>query len=160
MLNTFAGIGQLALDPKFSSTPTGLKYVKFILAIPREKKDENGKASADRVNCCIWGKLSESFQYCEKGDFIAVSGAITTGAYKNSAGAWVNTWEVTVNRFYVLRRAASGAAIASQPVQQPQPAPQVVQAPQPVQQVQQPPQAVPIDEFLPADPSVLPFDIY
>lgn len=163
MLNSFSGIGQILLDPKISATPTGLQFAKFILAIPREKKDDSGKPSADKVNCCIWGKAVESFQYCEKGDLLAVSGAISTSAYKNSAGAWVNTWEVAVNRFYVLRRAGSAAASAAMAQAQAKaaqvPQPQPVQA-QPVQQVQQPPQAVPIDEFLTAAPSALPFDFY
>ena len=150
MLNTFAAVGQIGTEPKRGQSATGIHYAKFALLVQRDKKESDGTAKCDRINCGIYGNAAAAFQYCEKGDLIAIRGKLTTSNYQKD-GQWVNNWEINVDSFNLLHK--------NVPAQPTAPAPQV-QAPPPVYQApQMQTQPAQVDPFATQDPAGLPFDI-
>ena len=99
-MNNFNGTGKIATAPRFNRTPTNKEYCKFIIEIPRGKS-QDGKEQKDRINCACWGKAVESMKYIEFGDLVEFSGPLTTINYQKD-GAWVNQWEINIQRIALI----------------------------------------------------------
>ena len=68
--------------------------VKFVLAVPRRKKDQT-----DFISCVAWGKTAEIMcQYLKKGDKIGAKGRIETDVYEKD-GQKIYTTEFVVEDF-------------------------------------------------------------
>lgn len=77
-------IGNLAKDPEFSTTPSGLSVCKFNLAVSRgygEKKE------TDFLPIVCWRKTAElARDYTQKGSKVAITGSIQTRNYEAKDG--------------------------------------------------------------------------
>ena len=91
-------IGRLTRDPevRYSQGQSGSCVARYTLAVDRRYSRE-GEASADFINCVVFGKSAEFVEkYLKKGSKIAVSGRIQTGSYTNKDGNKVYTTDVVV----------------------------------------------------------------
>ena len=97
-MNKVVLMGRLTRDPevRYSQGATPLAIARYTLAVDRRFKRE-GEASADFINCVVFGKSAEfTERYFRQGMRIVVSGRIQTGSYTNRDGQKVYTTEVVV----------------------------------------------------------------
>lgn len=90
--------GRLTKDPevKYTSGATQMCIAKYNLAVERRYK-KDGEASADFINCTVFGKPAEFVEkYLKKGTKVVVSGRIQTGNYTNKEGQKIYTTDVVV----------------------------------------------------------------
>jgi single-strand DNA-binding protein len=93
MLNTAILMGRITHTPGLKTTQVGKKYLKFTLAINRDKEN------VDFIDCLAWEKTAEFIcNYFGKGSLIAVDGTIRTGTYTGKDGTNKKRFEVWVNR--------------------------------------------------------------
>lgn len=79
------------------------QVAKFTLAI--NKRDKDGKNSADFINCVAFSKTAEILSnYTKKGDKIGLTGRIQTGSYTNKDGQLIYTTDVVVSSVYFLQK--------------------------------------------------------
>lgn len=163
MLNSWQAVGRVAKKDT-RTTPTGMMFVKFTLAVPREK-DKSGNVQTDFIPCTIVGNSGKFFaNYIEVGALVSVSGAIQSSQYEKN-GQQLTGYSCFVTSYNLLIPAGTkGTQQQAAPVQQqyqPQnyggfvPSQGAPQAPAPM------PPAPPVVDNLPPDPydGTLPFDI-
>ena len=155
MLNSWQAVGRVAKKDT-RTTPTGMMFVKFTLAVPREK-DKSGNVQTDFIPCTIVGNSGKFFSnYIEVGALVSVSGAIQSSQYEKN-GQQLTGYSCFVTSYNLLIPAGTkGTQQQAAPVQhQPQPQQYYQQAPAPM------PPAPPVMDNLPPDPydGTLPFDI-
>ena len=96
-MNQFTGIGRLVREPELKYGKDGKAILKNSVAVSRNKEQ------TDFINIVAFGKTAELIaEYHEKGDLIAVSGAIWTGSYEKE-GVKVYTFEVCVNQITFVK---------------------------------------------------------
>lgn len=163
MLNMWSACGRV-VSAKSNTTSTGSMYIKFTLAIERQKQKGEEKPKTDNISCGIFGKSCVFFQsYIEIGDTICVTGPMQSGSYEKN-GQKVYVTECYVLQYSLVKKSGVGvnqaqaAPVQQQPVQQPAPpAPPVYYPQQPVQHCPPAPQPQVWPE---PPPENLPFDIY
>lgn len=166
MMNSWNAIGRI-VQATYKKTATS-SFVKFSLAVKRQKQKGEAEAKTDFIPCTIFGHIAEYFNnYLEKGDLISVSGSIQSNSYEK------NGQQLTVIEAFVIQVALVNKPVkvgAQQPAPATQPAPPVPQQVtyQPPQVYQAPPQQ-PVQHCPPTQqpavwpeppPENLPFDIY
>lgn len=71
--------------------------------LSKEKKatmEQQGKATADFINCMAFGKVAEVIEkYFKKGDPILIRGRVQTGKYQKDDGSTVYTTDIVVDEF-------------------------------------------------------------
>ena len=99
-MNVVNLMGRLTRDPEIR-TNGEMKIAGYTLAVDRGGKREDGKQSADFINCKAFYKQAEfAERFLKKGVMIAVTGRIQTGSYTNRDGNKVYTTDVVVNSHY------------------------------------------------------------
>ena len=138
--------------PHVGKTQTGNNFVKFLLEVPRPKQ-KDGTIGTDRIKCGAWGTVCKTAQYLEQGDYIEITGTLSTTNYQKN-GQWVNDWEVAVRTLEIK--------VKSNGINQRQPANYQQQpTPNPVPVPMSPPPQIPMPTTPPpADDQMVPFDIY
>ena len=82
MLNKVVLIGRLIKDPDLRYTTSGIAVARFILAVDRGFKNQDGEKQADFIPITVWRGAAESCaKYLAKGRLVAVVGRIQTGSY-------------------------------------------------------------------------------
>lgn len=168
MLNVWTAVGRVSAKTS-NRTSTGTLYIKFTLAVQREKGKNDTEAKTDFISCAIVGKGGEFFEkYIEKGDMISVTGPMQSGQYEKN-GQKVNVTECFVTKYdFITKPKQAGAAQQAAPVLQPAPVQQTIQAPPGYMAQIQPngqvnfvpvPQSVP-PTVAPPEEANLPFDIF
>ena len=77
-----------------------MAIAKFTLAVDRKGKKEEGKQSADFIQCVAFGKTAEVIdKYTSKGTGIILRGHWQTGSYQNKDGQTVYTNDCIVDEF-------------------------------------------------------------
>ena len=144
MLNMFTAVGRVA-SRKVNKTATGTLYIKFTLAIARDK-DKNGEVKTDFISCAIVGNSGVFFErYIEVGAMISVMGPMQSSSYETQDGKKVQAVECFVTKYNMLLPA--GVKASNAVPQAPAPAPVAPPPPPP------PPQ-------YPVDMAGVPFDVY
>ena len=93
-MNSVQIIGRLTRDPEIRYTDGGASIARFVLAVDRRFKQENG-ADADFINIVSFGKTAEFIEkYFHKGMKITLNGRIQTGSYTDKDGKKVYTTDV------------------------------------------------------------------
>lgn len=147
MLNCFTAVGRVA-QRTVKRTGTGMLFIKFTLAIAREK-DKKGEVITDFINCAIIGNSGVYFDnYAEKGCMLSVQGSMRTFTQDRN-GQKVTTTECLVSSYKILIPA--GVKMQQQQTQQQAPAPAPVPLP--------PPPPVTAPAAYPAPEELLPFDV-
>ena len=96
-MNNVNLIGRLTHEPTLKYGKDGKAILKNSIAVSRNKEQ------SDFINIVAFGKTAELIaEYHEKGDLIAVSGAIWTGSYEKE-GNKVYTFEVCVNQITFVK---------------------------------------------------------
>ena len=103
MLNTVHLIGRLTEVVDLSYTPSGNAVGKFLLAVNRNYKNQDGEREADFLRCVIWKKGAEMLaDMAVKGSLVRISGRLQTRTYENKNGQKVYVTEVLVTEFKLL----------------------------------------------------------
>lgn len=83
MLNVVALQGRLAADPEQRTTQTGTPVTSFSLEVQRNVKGGDGEYSTDWIDCVAWKGTAEFIcKYFQKGQLMAVNGALQTRSYE------------------------------------------------------------------------------
>lgn len=94
--------GRFTGDAKITWTQSGdnMAIAHFTLACDRKGKKEEGKQSADFINCVAFGKTAEVIEkYTGKGSKVMIRGHWQSGSYKNKDGQTVYTNDCIVDEF-------------------------------------------------------------
>lgn len=103
MLNTVHLIERLTETVDLSYTPSGNAVGKFLLAVNRNYKKQNGEREADFLRCVIWKKGAELLaDMAVKGSLVRISGRLQTRSYENKNGQKVYVTEILVTEFELL----------------------------------------------------------
>lgn len=83
MLNIVALQGRLAADPEQKTTQNGTAVTSFSLAVQRNVKGSDGEYGTDWIDCVAWKGTAEFIcKYFQKGQLMAVNGALQTRSYE------------------------------------------------------------------------------
>ena len=125
-MNKVILMGRLTRDPevRYSQGDSATAVARYTLAVDlRFKRD--GEASADFINCVVFGKSAEfAERYFRQGLKVVVSGRIQTGSYTNRDGVKVYTTDVVVeDQEFAESKAASESSMGSYRQASPSPSP-------------------------------------
>ena len=125
-MNKVILMGRLTRDPevRYSQGDSATAVARYTLAVDRRFK-RDGEASADFINCVVFGKSAEfAERYFRQGLKVVVSGRIQTGSYTNRDGVKVYTTDVVVeDREFAESKAASESSMGSYRQASPSPSP-------------------------------------
>lgn len=164
MLNVWAAVVRVA-KKTVNRTGSGTMYIKFTLAVPREK-DKSGNRVTDFIPCAIVGNSGVFFEkYIEVGAMISVRGAMQSGSYDGANGQKVYTYECFVTQYDLIVPAnspANGQQMKPAPIAVPQQQPSHIQNFGAMQAAPMPPPPPQVENLPPPDPydGMLPFSMY
>lgn len=125
-MNKVILMGRLTRDPevRYSQGDSATAVARYTLAVDRRFK-RDGEASADFINCVVFGKSAEfAERYFRQGLKVVVSGRIQTGSYTNRDGVKVYTTDVVVeDQEFAESKAASESSMGSCRQASPSPSP-------------------------------------
>ena len=125
-MNKVTLMGRLTRDPevRYSQGDSATAVARYTLAVDRRFK-RDGEASADFINCVVFGKSAEfAERYFRQGLKVVVSGRIQTGSYTNRDGVKVYTTDVVVeDQEFAESKAASESSMGSYRQASPSPSP-------------------------------------
>lgn len=110
MLNIVAIQGRLSADPEQRTTQNGTPVTSFSLAVQRNVKGGDGEYGTDWIDCVAWKGTAEFIcKYFQKGQLMAVNGALQTRSYEKD-GVKRKTTQVVVQSAYFCesRNTSSG----------------------------------------------------
>ena len=87
-MNKIVLLGKLIRDPELRTLEEGSKvFTRFIIAVDRNFKAQDGTRKADLIPVTLWGRKAEVVcQYLRKGSYISLSGRLRTGSYEDKDG--------------------------------------------------------------------------
>ena len=85
MLNVTAVVGRLVADTQLAlTTPNGIPYTMFTIAVDRNFTNPSGQRQADFLDVTAWRSTAEFVcKYFKKGNLIAISGSLHTNVYQD-----------------------------------------------------------------------------
>lgn len=114
-------IGNLTRDPETGTTPSGVGYCRFTVAV-RKRRAKEGEPDADFVRVTAWRGLGDSCaQYLQKGKKVAVTGTPELNLYTGQDGKARGNIELTAQEVEFLSPRAGNAPAGD--AQEPAPAP-------------------------------------
>ena len=116
MLNNCTFIGRLTRTPELRHTQSDTAVTSFTLAVDRSRPTKDGEWLADFIDFVAWRGLAEKVCKYQKGDLLAVTGALEIHPHTNKDGETRNLAEVVVDSLRRLSSPKSGSeAIPSSP---------------------------------------------
>ena len=87
-MNKIVLLGKLIRDPELRALEGSDKVsTRFIIAVDRNFKAQDGTRKADLIPVTVWGRKAEVVcQYMRKGSYISLSGRLRTGSYEDKDG--------------------------------------------------------------------------
>ena len=87
-MNKIVLLGKLIRDPELRTLEDGHKiFTRFIIAVDRNFKAQDGTRKADLIPVTLWGRKAEVVcKYMKKGSYISLSGRLKTGSYEDKEG--------------------------------------------------------------------------
>ena len=80
-------IGNMTKDVELFETTSGLRIVKFSVAVNRNYSNEDGERITDFFNVVAWRNLADSCKkYLRKGSKVAVVGSLQNRSYEDKDG--------------------------------------------------------------------------
>ena len=102
--------GNLANDPEFRTTQSGISQLSFRLAVQRRFTNAEGKREADFIQVQVWRKLAEVCNdYLKKGSRVNVSGVLQSRSYEAQDGSRRYVTEVVADEVDFLNRVPNSA---------------------------------------------------
>lgn len=87
-MNKHTIIGNLTKDPETGTTPNGINYCRFTVAV-RKRYHREGEAEAEFVRVTAWRGLGDSCaKYLAKGKKVAVTGESLSRAWEHDGRAY------------------------------------------------------------------------
>ena len=107
MLNVVVLQGRLAADPEQRTTQNGTAVTSFSLAVQRNVKGSDGEYGTDWIDCVAWKGTAEFIcKYFQKGQLMAVNGALQTRSYEKDGSKRKVTQVVVQNADFCESRKA------------------------------------------------------
>ena len=79
MLNQIILVGRLVQDPKIKELENGQRVSYITLAVPRDRKNDDGIYETDFIPCMICNNVADNVkEYYKKGDLLVIKGRIQT----------------------------------------------------------------------------------
>ena len=121
-MNKVILVGNLASDPEFRATQSGIAQCSFRVAVQRRYANAQGDREADFLTCVAWRQTAEFVhKYFAKGNRIGLTGSLQSRAYDAQDGSKRYVTEVIVEDVeFVAPKGeghGSGAAECRQPRQ-------------------------------------------
>lgn len=87
-MNKIVLLGRLVKDPELKSVEgTDKVFTKFVIAVDRNFKSQDGTRKSDLIRVVLWGRKAEVVcQYMKKGNYISLSGRLRTDCYEDNYG--------------------------------------------------------------------------
>lgn len=96
-MNKIVLTGRMVHTPELKTTPSGVSVCSFTIAVDRQYK-QNGEKVADFLDCVAWRNTGEFVaKYFDKGQMIAVAGALETRTYQDRNGNNRKAYEIKVD---------------------------------------------------------------
>ena len=103
-MNKVLLIGRIANDFEVQDTSTGVKFIRFRIAVKRPYNT----SEADFIQVIAWRSQAEFIEkYLKKGIMVSIEGRLTTSTYNNNEGKKVTRYEVTAERVSGLESKAN-----------------------------------------------------
>lgn len=97
-MNSINIIGRLTHTPTLSTTPSGVNYMRFSVAVDSARTDADGNRLTDFFNCVAWRNTAEFIaRNFGKGQVIGVTGSMNSRSYQGKDGNNKLVWEITAN---------------------------------------------------------------
>lgn len=104
-------IGRLAKEPEVKNTSSQTPMCKFVVAVDRKFKDQNGEKQTDFISCIAWRQTATFISsYFHKGSRIAVVGSIQIRNFEDNNGEKVYLTEVVVDEAEFVESKTSESA--------------------------------------------------
>ena len=104
-MNSTNIIGTITRDIELKETQSGVKYVRFSIAVNRTFKNENGEYDTDFFNIVAWRKTAEFIsEYFGKGKRIGISGRLQQTKYTDKDGNERTGVEIVANEVQLIER--------------------------------------------------------
>lgn len=114
-MNRVELVGRMTADAELK-TYEGGERVTFNVAVQKKKKSvDDGKPSADFINCVAFGKNAQNIvKYFKKGQRIGISGRLSSNSYRDKEGKPAYSLCVMVDEWeFVEDKNASGGSGSS-----------------------------------------------
>lgn len=108
-MNKFIVTGNLVRDPESFTTPNGVSYTKFTLAVNRPFTNADGKRDADYFDIIAWRQLGDRCaKYLFKGSKCGVVGSIQQQQYTDKNGIKRTSYQVVADEVEFLSQKPQG----------------------------------------------------
>lgn len=102
-MNKVILVGNLTKAPELSETPNGVAVCKFSMAVQRDFTNADGKREADFFNIVVWRERANvCAKYLNKGNKVAVVGALQNRSYEDKEGVVRHITEVVASEVEFL----------------------------------------------------------
>lgn len=104
-MNSTNIIGTITKDIELKETQSGVKYVRFSIAVNRNYKNEDGEYDTDFFNVVAWRKTAEFIsEYFGKGKRIGISGRLQQTSYDDNEGNHRTSVEIVANEVQLIEK--------------------------------------------------------
>ena len=87
-MNRVMLVGRITRDPELRTSPNGVSFTAFSIAVNRQFANAQGERVADFINCVAFNKQAENLaRYIKKGGLIGVEGKLQTRTYQAQDGS-------------------------------------------------------------------------
>lgn len=98
-MNNISIVGRITRDLELATTTSGIKTLKFNVAVKSEFKAADGSKLTDFFTCVAWRETAETIsKYFKKGQAIGIIGTMNSRAYEYK-GENRLVWELNVKSF-------------------------------------------------------------
>ena len=100
-MNKVILVGRLCSDPELRYVgDKNIALTRFLLAVSRNYKNNEGNYDCDFIECDLWDKRAEVFcQYMSKGELVGIEGKLRLNKYTNENGEKRSMIRVKVDSF-------------------------------------------------------------
>lgn len=87
-MNRVMLVGRITRDPELRTSPNGVSFTAFSIAVNRQFANAQGERVADFINCVAFNKQAENLaRFIRKGGLIGVEGKLQTRTYQAQDGS-------------------------------------------------------------------------
>lgn len=102
-MNKIILIGNLTRDPESDSTPNGVNFTRFTIAVNRPFTNANGERVADYFDIIAWRQLAERCaKYLFKGSKVGIVGSVQRRQYEDRDGIKRTSFDVVADEVEFL----------------------------------------------------------
>ena len=104
-MNQVEIIGNITKDLELKETSSGVKYLRFGIAVNRTTKKEDGTYDVDFFNIVAWRKTAEHIaKFFGKGKKIAICGRLQNYEFEGQDGIKRTGTEILANEVFIIEK--------------------------------------------------------